>query len=366
MLNDLLQKINKKFKNQKSVNSPNYDPENHTYDLATNNYWYAILYLRHTLKLSCDSFFSFQKNAVNIDLFMLTPSVSSPMGPGSNSEAVSIQFGNLETFLVDSSQFGFEPILMNNFDLLYCYLPSMRGENPDKRHLNQFFHCEAEMKGNLIEVIQLVEDFIKFITQSMCDVPFLIECLSNSPEYSKLAIQKLISLKSFQKINFDSAVKILEEHGYSEYINYTNHGRDISSQGEIELSKIFSPNEPFWITHFDRDRVPFYQKPDPTNNNTVLNADLIFPPLTQNSFGGEIVGCGQRQNEASECYESLKRQNLSAEPYEWYISLRNIPQYKSTAGFGMGIERYLTWLLCKEDIKDVIPYPRLKNVRTYP
>ena len=237
MFNDLLKKINKKFENQKKIDPPNYNPENHTHDLATNCYWHAILYLRHILKLACDNFFSFQQNAINVDLFMLTSSVSSPMGPGSNSEAVSIQFGNLETFLVDSSQFGFEPILMNNFNLLYCYLPSMRGENPDKRHLNQFFHCEAEMQGNLTDVIQLVEKFIKSISQQMYNVPFLIQCLSNSPECSKLAIERLISIKSFKKIDFNSAVKILEENGYSKYINYTNHGRDISSQGEIELSK---------------------------------------------------------------------------------------------------------------------------------
>jgi len=61
---------------------------------------------------------------------MLTPSVSSPMGPGSDSEAIELQFGDLSTFLTDSSQFGFEPLIMNGLDKVYCYLPSMRGEDP--------------------------------------------------------------------------------------------------------------------------------------------------------------------------------------------------------------------------------------------
>ena len=71
------------------------------------------------------------------------------MGPGSDSEVIPIKFGKYNSFLVDSSQFGFEPLLLNKLDKVYCYLPSMRGENPDKRHLNQFFHCEAEIKGTL-------------------------------------------------------------------------------------------------------------------------------------------------------------------------------------------------------------------------
>ena len=160
MNQDLLRKINKLFEKAGGTEPPKYDPKSHTEDLATDKYWNAILYLRHVLKLASDDFFSVQQNGINVDLFMLTPSVSSPMGPGSDSEAVAIQFGNLDTFLVDSSQFGFEPILMNNFNLLYCYLPSMRGEKPDKRHLNQFFHCEAEMRGNLTDIMQLVEKYI--------------------------------------------------------------------------------------------------------------------------------------------------------------------------------------------------------------
>jgi len=65
-------------------------------------------------------------------------------------------------------------------------------------------------------------------------------------------------------------------------------------------------------------------------------------------------------------YESLKRQNISTEPYEWYIDIRRNKNYKTTSGFGLGIERFLAWALAKESIRDVIPYPRLKNIKTLP
>jgi asparaginyl-tRNA synthetase len=93
---------------------------------------------------------------------------------------------------------------------------------------------------------------------------------------------------------------------------------------------------------------------------------LIFPPIIKESFGGEIVGCGQRQDNPKEIYESLYRQNISPEPYEWYINLRKLPKYQVTSGFGLGIERFITWSLCRDDIKNSILYPRLKNVKTYP
>ena len=64
--------------------------------------------------------------------------------------------------------------------------------------------------------------------------------------------------------------------------------------------------------------------------------------------------------------DSLARQNIKSEPYEWYINLRKLPNYKTTSGFGLGIERFITWSLCRDDIKDAILYLRLKDFETYP
>ena len=89
-------------------------------------------------------------------------------------------------------------------------------------------------------------------------------------------------------------------------------------------------------------RVSFYQAPDPDNANKVINADLIFPPIIKDAFGGEIVGCGQRQDNCQKMLESLSRQNIKSEHYEWYINLRKLPTYKITSGFGLGVERFIT------------------------
>lgn len=349
-----------------SFEMPEYDPSTHYVELTRSAYFRALLVFRHYMKSASDLFFSHEHNATNFDLFMMTPSVSSPMGPGSDSETIPITFGELHTHLVDSSQFGFEPLLMNGMDKVYCYLPSMRGENPDKRHLNQFFHCEAEIKGSLEDLIPIIEGYIKSLCETLTWMPNIIERLSKDPEATQAMLSRVLSVQSFRQIAFDEAIEILRKSGSPGLFTETEHGYDMSSLGELELMRILGADTPLWITSYDRDRVAFYQKPDPKNPNKVINADLLFPPIIEGSFGGEIVGCGQRQDSVEEMYESLMRQGISAEPYEWYINLRRLPGYSTTSGFGLGVERFIAWILGRDDIKEAIIYPRLKNVVTYP
>ena len=118
-----------------TLRPPTYDPQTYYKDITESEYFDALLVIRHYVKVASDVYFGEIVGAKNVDLFMMTPSISSPMGPGSDSEAVPITFGDLKTYLVDSSQFGFEPLLMKNIDKVYCFLPAMRGEDLDKRQL---------------------------------------------------------------------------------------------------------------------------------------------------------------------------------------------------------------------------------------
>lgn len=345
---------------------PEYNPNLHYLQISNNNYFSALICLRSYIKLISDYYFTSVVEAKNVDLFMLTSSVSSPMGPGSNSEAIEIKFGNIDSYLVDSSQFGFEPLLLNGLDKVYCYMPSMRGENPDKRHLNQFFHCEMEMKGSLEDIKGVVEGYVKIMCETILKADNIIRLISKDYKKTKEILENVVVLDSFENSSFDEAVTLLEKAGKSNLVNYTDYGRDISAKGELEFLKILKTNLPVWINNFDRDRVPFYQKPCEDNDNKVINADLLFPPIKNGSFGGEIVGGGQRQNDTKSMYESLSRQNVSPDPYAWYIDLRRQEKYRLSAGFGLGIERFISWALGLEDIKDAIIYPRLKNIISYP
>lgn len=90
---------------------PPFDPATYYRDVATSAYFKALVILRHHIKQSTDDSLGGTFNAKNVDLFMMTSSVSSPMGPGSDSLAVPIQFGSLKTFLVDSERSKLRPIM---------------------------------------------------------------------------------------------------------------------------------------------------------------------------------------------------------------------------------------------------------------
>lgn len=351
-----------KTNGQNSLRPPLYNAERYVSDVVKDKYFAALAIVRHYVKLTSDAYWS-EAGAFNVDLFMLTPSVSSPMGPGSDSEVIHIQFGEYNTNLTDSSQFGFEP-LMFHLDKAYCYLPSMRGENPDTRHLNQFFHCEAEIIGTLDELLPSIEHYIQALARAFMALAPIIKIMSIDFSKTEQALQNIIKAKSFNKKTFDEVYPWLQKD--SSFYLVSHFGRNITNSGEVTLARAMGDGLPLWLCNYDRDTVAFYQKPNPGNTNSVINADLLFTPIVEGGFGGEIVGSGQRQDNSEEIIESLKRQKVDGEPYGWYINLRKQPNYKTTSGFGLGVERFIAWALGYSDIKDAIHYPRLKNIKTLP
>ncbi len=374
MLSDnILKKIKKeqdKLLDQKykeEFRQPDFNPQTYYKDISDSIYFDILISIRHFVKTVSDYYFSNIVEARNVDLFMLTNSVSSPMGPGSDSEPISIILGDQKTHLVDSAQFGLEPLILNKHDKLYCYLPSMRGEDPDERHLNQFYHCEMEMRGTLEDLIPIIEGYVTSLSELFIAFEDVLKRVSTDYSSAINKLKKTRKVSNFPQITFDKVIEELKKEPDSESLLEINkHGCDITAEGENRIFSIFDFDTPVWITNYHRDRVPFYQKPT-EDGEKVINADLIFPSATRESFGGEIVGAGQRQDTPSEMHKSLERQSdISPEPYEWYIDLRRHSEYSTTSGFGLGIERFIAWALAKSDIKDVAIYPRLKNTRMNP
>lgn len=322
--------------------------------------------MRNAISIGCDAYFQKLK-AIKIDLYLITQSVSSPMGRGSDSEAIPFIFGNKKTYLVDSAQFGMEPLVQNAFEMVYCYLPSFRGEDPDYRHLNQFYHCEAELRGTYIDIIQVVNGLVDSLIINVIENDKNGYHAFNEHKVGgkKLTYKDLeyIVGKKYPIVTFDEAFSLLKKYGYENLVSQTSYGRILSRKAELKIIELVSDNKlPVWVSKYDRDTIAFYQKPDPENTERVLNADLLFPSI-QGGFGGEIIGSGQRQDKAEDIVESIKRQGIKHyNNYEWYINLRNNPQYKTTAGFGMGIERFIAWSLGLSSIADAITYPVLKDI----
>ena len=113
----------------------------------------------------------------------------------------------------------------------------------------------------------------------------------------------------------------------------------------------------------DHLSVPFYQAfASNTNHGRALCADLLFGP-------GEILGLGQRHRSHGEVKEALKMHEVPQDKYEWYLDIRDEEKggkCLQTAGWGMGLERYLAWIMKHDDIRDIAIIPRMKGMKFAP
>ena len=73
---------------------------------------------------------------------------------------------------------------------------------------------------------------------------------------------------------------------------------------------------------------------------------------------GEIIGGGQREDDAAVLEAKIRGHELPLDAFGWYLDLR---RYGSVphAGFGMGIERCVAWLCGLHHVRETIPFPRL-------
>lgn len=318
--------------------------ENH-YLNAVNSEWYKLLAELNDLINYETAIFYHEKKIKTMNLPITTMSISSPMGLGSDSLPVSVNLFGVRTYLADSMQFMLEYGTRFFENGVYYIMPTFRGEKADERHLCQFFHSEAEISGNLEDIIKLVEDYIHHLAKRILEKYHDdIISFAGSVEH----IEKLISITKFPEVSFDDAVDIL--HADENYVIFHEEGyRTITSAGEKALIEHFGGI--VWLKYFDAVAVPFYQKDH--DENHAKNADLLFGI-------GEVVGAGERHSDGDSTRMALKRRNVDEDEFEWYIKMKDVYPMQ-TSGFGMGIERFLLWVLKHDDIRDCQLVPRFNG-----
>lgn len=261
-----------------------------------------------------------------------TGSISSPMGLGSDSLPVRISLDGVETYLADSMQFLLE--YGCRFFKTGCWyiMPSFRGEAVDERHLKQFFHSEAEIPGTLEDVMNLAEDYIKHLIVKS-------QTIIGRKDY----LERVVKC-DFARVSFDDIEPLLEKKD----IVHEGGWRNLTKRGEKKLIEYFG--KPVWVHHYDEMAVPFYQK---TENNKAKNADLLMGI-------GETIGCGERLVDGSEVRKALQSRQVSEDDYDWYIKMKEeFPM--QTSGFGMGIERFLLFILGETDIRKMQVFRRFND-----
>jgi asparaginyl-tRNA synthetase len=151
---------------------------------------------------------------------------------------------------------------------------------------------------------------------------------------------------------YDEAVEILNKNGSD-----IKWGSDLGATDETILTKLY--DKPVFVECYPKAAKAFYMKQHPERPEIVMCADLLAP-----EGYGEIIGGSQREENIDVLLAAIKAQGLDPEKYGWYIDLR---RYGSVphSGFGLGIERTITWICGLEHLRETIPFPRMMY-RAYP
>jgi asparaginyl-tRNA synthetase len=226
---------------------------------------------------------------------------------------------------------------------VYCFGPTFRAEkSKTRRHLTEFWMVEPEVAFNdLNDDMELAEDFLEYVVQSV---------LKDCEKELKVLERNTTMLQNVKaplpRISYDEAVEMLRKKGIS-----FEWGNDLGGTDETVISEQF--DRPVMVHRYPALVKAFYMKRDPQNPNLALAVDVLAP-----EGYGEIIGGSQREDDLQALLDRIKEHNLPQEAFEWYLDLR---RYGSVphAGFGLGVERTVSWICGLEHIRETIPFPRM-------
>ena len=129
------------------------------------------------------------------------------------------------------------------------------------------------------------------------------------------------------------------------------YGNDFGGSDETVLTRLF--DVPIMVYNWPHEVKAFYLKRDPENSRFARGVDTLAP-----EGYGEIVGGGERETDLSLLIDKINEHKLPMEAFEWYLDLR---RYGSVphAGFGLGLERLVTWICKLPHVRESIPFPRM-------
>jgi asparaginyl-tRNA synthetase len=277
--------------------------------------------------------------------------VSPPMFITSACEGGSTLFGlkyfDQNMYLTQSAQLYLE-ILIYSLEKVYCVAPSFRAEKSRTiRHLTEYWHIEAEQAFvDMKDLMRLEEELLAYVCRRT------VENCRREFEELKADVSKLALVKApFPKITYTEAIERLKHKG-----SKTRWGEDFGYEDEKALADEFG--KPFFIYDYPRQSKAFYCKTYRDKPEIAMSTDMLVPRI------GEISTGGAREDDKEKLIGQLKKMGLKEKDYDWYIDLRRYGTVPHV-GFGMGVERLLTWMLDLENIIDSIPFPRTTR-RFYP
>jgi asparaginyl-tRNA synthetase len=296
----------------------------------------AILKIRHEIVKAVRDFFD-DNGFTLCDAPILTPAACE-----GTTTLFEVGYFEEKAFLTQSGQLYSEATAAA-LGRVYTFGPTFRAEkSKTRRHLTEFWMVEPEVAyATVDDVMDLAEQMLCFIIQRVLQ--------KRQPELKAIErdLSKLEKIAPpFPRLTYDEAVAILKKNG-----SEIQWGGDFGGADETIISQQFEM--PVMVHRYPTAIKAFYMEPDPQRPDVALCVDVLAP-----EGYGEIIGGGQRMSSYELLVQRLQEHELPREAFEWYLDLR---KYGSVphAGFGMGIERAVTWICGLEHVRETIPFPRM-------
>ncbi|MCC5792342.1 MAG: asparagine--tRNA ligase [Legionellaceae bacterium] len=266
-------------------------------------------------------------------------------------------FFGRETFLTVSGQLNVESYCMA-LSKVYTFGPTFRAENSNtSRHLAEFWMIEPELAfADLNAICQLSQELLRYLCQSVLeeradDMRFFNQFVDqNCIERLEHMIQS-----DFEVMTYTQAIAFLEKSGK----NFTfpvHWGLDLQSEHERYLAEELC-QKPVILTDYPKDIKGFYMRLN-DDGKTVAAMDVLAPGI------GEIIGGSQREERLPILDQRMDECGLDKALYSWYRDLRRYGTVPH-AGFGLGLERFITYVTGVANVRDVIPFPRTPGHADY-
>ncbi len=312
---------------------------------------HAIMRIRHAIIKAVRDFFD------NNDFTLVDAPVFTPNACEGTSTLFQTDYHGEPAYLTQSGQLYMEAGAAA-FGKVYCFGPTFRAEkSKTRRHLAEFWMVEPEvafmdLEGDMV----LAEHFLSYVVARVLETRrreidvLASEKRPDDPEFWTRHIKMLENVQApFPRITYHQAIEILQKNGHPD----AKVGDDFGGDEETTISKQF--DRPLIVHRYPMDLKAFYFARDPSDPKLALNMDVLAP-----EGYGEIIGGGERESDLSKLEEAITEHRLPREAFEWYLDLRRYGSFPH-AGFGLGIERTVSWICGLPHVRETIPFPRMLN-----
>lgn len=273
--------------------------------------------------------------------------------------------------------------------------PAFRAEKSETpRHLSEFWMLEAEFQTESLEdVMDLAENMIRSLTSHLSKSKFTDEIISikHTRQSESTALSTVSSDLVFKRwegllrnkwprITYNEAIQRLRGAADQKQVIFQHEPswhNGLQFEHEKFIATEVGKGSPVFVTDYPQEIKPFYMHPSKRNSacdsqTTAACFDLLLPDVC------EIIGGSLREHRLEHLTNSMQKDGLmkargaeismteggekkpllgKAGNLDWYLDLRRFGSVPH-GGFGLGLDRLISYLVDVHNIKDVAPWPR--------